>query len=103
MIDPATSVEGGERTLNQEEECPFEDELEDDSALTVSDLVAAIYAAATGSVIDLSLAIAPEGHVELAEDADVGGAQLRDGAETSLEEILREVEISGRGKRRRIS
>jgi hypothetical protein len=94
----SSSTATGIEASGEDEECPFEDDLEDDSALTVPELLAGMRAAMEGSSIDPGVAVAPEGHLELAEDADI---RPRDATKMTIEEILNEVDVSGRGKRRR--
>jgi hypothetical protein len=81
-----------------EEESPFEDIVEDDSAVTISDLVAGITATANGSAVSDHVAVAYEGHIELVEDANEGVEKPQDITQMSIAEILQEVEASGRGK-----
>jgi hypothetical protein len=61
-----------------------------------------IAAAADGSSISNHITIAPEGHLELVEDADEVVGEPRDATTMSIDEILEEVEAYGRGKRRQI-
>jgi hypothetical protein len=84
-----------------EEESPFENEVEDDSALTVGELAAGIAAGTDGALAD-HLVIASDGHMELAVDTDTGVVEERDATKMTIDEILAEVEALGRGKRRRI-
>jgi hypothetical protein len=89
----------GVATATNLEENPFEGEgeMDDDSAITVSELVAGIVSTANGSGLADHIVVAPEGHMELAEYVMV--EEQRDATKMSIEDILKEVETSGRGKR----
>ena len=83
---------------NPDEESPFQEVPEDDSAITVAELVTWLAPCADQQVVGEHIVTAPEGHLGLAEDVDKGP---RDVSKMSIAEILAEVEDCGRGKRRR--
>ena len=93
---------GTDENHDCEDESPFEGENtpEDDSAITVPALVAAIPALANQSPLEGDLTKAAEGHLELTEDT------LPDVAKMTTDEILAEIEAHpdshGRGKRHRV-
>jgi len=85
-----------------EDENPFENEdIKDDSAITVDELSSGMRAVAEQSLLDSDVVILPDGHMELSVDQDLE-PQVKDVTKMSIEEILAEVEASGRGKRHRI-
>jgi hypothetical protein len=69
---------------SQIEEPLFENEVEDDSAVTVADLMTTF--TATGSEISQHVVVADEGHVELIEDVDDEVEDQRDITKMSLDE-----------------
>ena len=92
-------VSTSEASSSDEPESPFDHVVEDDSAVTVPELVASI---ADGPLISCDVITAPEGHLELAEDSvQVTEEETQNAAVTSIEEIL-EKAVCGRGKRRQI-
>ena len=83
-----------------EQECPFEDDVDDDSAISVPELVANMAALRNGTSVDKNIHHASEGHLELVEDSP----EFRDIQKMTMDEIIAEVEASadyGRGKRHR--
>jgi hypothetical protein len=82
-----------------EEESPFEAEIEDDSAITVPELVASLPLIANGSKLVGNIAVTPEGQIELADDVSGGNGEYRDVTAMTMTEIIGEVEAYGRGKR----
>ena len=57
---------------NPIDKSPFEEDLEDDGTVTVSDLISGTTVAENGSTMSSHIVTAPKGHLELAEDADRG-------------------------------
>jgi hypothetical protein len=85
-----------------EEESPFKAEIEDDSAITVPELVASLPLIANGSKLVGNIAVTPEGQIELADDVSGGNGECRDVTAMTMTEIIGEVEAYGRGKRVRV-
>ena len=83
----------------REEESPFEVENEDDSAITVPELVASLPLIANSSKLVGNIAITPEGQIELADDISRGEGECQDVTAMTMTEIIEEVKAYGRGKR----
>ena len=56
------------------EDSPFEDSTEDDSTISMSDIVAGVAGAAVGDQV----AFSPDGHMELSEDINDVGHDIKD-------------------------
>jgi hypothetical protein len=69
--------------------------------LTVTELVQSIAAGIEGSELASHLVIAPEGHVRLADDLDEDEDEPEPALLPSIDDIIKEVQEYGRGKRRR--
>jgi hypothetical protein len=94
-------VIGASTSNSKELESPFDHVVEDDSAVTVPELVVGIAAAANGLPINDRIIIASEGHLELAEDSvQVMEEDSLDTTGTSIGEL--EKVVYGRGKRHQI-
>jgi hypothetical protein len=92
-------VSASDASSSDEPESPFDHVVEDDSVVTVTELVASI---ADGPLISSEVTTAPEGHLELAEDSvQVTEEESQNAAVTSIDEILEKV-ACGRGKQQQI-
>ena len=77
----------------------IQEDIDDDSALTVPELIQSIAAQVEGSKLASHLLIAPQGHVRLANDADEKAEDTQGEApRLNVSEIIEELQL-GKGKR----